>query len=114
MSFLLYTILESFLKSLHQYCYINLGILMPIIERRDMVLKTIYSTLWKPLSPVLSPGRNLEVLQFNLLPVNMLPTLPFHHRIHKTPFPFPSKPSSDNKRKHQNHTKQRLGRIART
>ena len=57
MIFLLYTILESFLKACYQDGYIDLGlgILMPIIEKRDMLLKTIYSTLWKPLTPILSP-----------------------------------------------------------
>lgn len=53
----LHTALETFLTALYQDGYINLGlaILMPIIEKRDMFFKTIYSTLWEPLSPILSP-----------------------------------------------------------
>lgn len=51
----LYWIIEIILKVLHEGGHIDLGFLIPILERCDAVLQTTSSLAWTPISPIAAP-----------------------------------------------------------
>jgi hypothetical protein len=53
----IYMTLEEALKAFHVFDYLNLGFLIPMIEKRNTFVKAIYHTLWTPFQPLWTPLR---------------------------------------------------------